>query len=116
MLIESKIKREGGSHIDIAGVDWHFKPQADGAHVCDVTDEDAIAVLLAIPAGFRLVGAQADAAPESAMVLIGDDEQRIDLMTLNKPKLLEFAKGKFKVDAMASAQAIRESIYKQAKS
>jgi hypothetical protein len=122
MLIESKIKREGGSHIDIAGVDWHFKPQADGAHVCDVTDEDAIAVLLAIPAGFRMVTTSSSNASDkaaepapNAMVLIGDDEQRIDLMTLNKPKLLEFAKGKFKVDAMASAQAIRESIYKQAK-
>jgi hypothetical protein len=131
MLIESKIRREGGSHIDIGGTDWHFKPGADGAHVCDVTDEAAIARLLAIPEGFRLVSAapaptaapapvQASATTESApaesgMVLIGDDEQRVDLMELGKKALLAFAKGKFKVDAMASAQAIRESIYQQAK-
>jgi hypothetical protein len=136
MLIESKIRREGGSHIDIAGVDYHFKADTSGVHVCDVTDEAAIARLLAIPEGFRLVSAvlaptaapasgqavaavksapAASAAPESGMVLIGDNEQRVDLMAMNKRELLAFAKDKFKVDAMASAQALRESIYQQAK-
>ena len=138
MLIESKIRREGGSKIDIGGVVYHFAPGADGAHVCDVTDEDALARFLAIPEGFRLVtgvafvpkpDAQPPAAAEvapaptaapaapaapSGMVLIGDDEVRVDLMALSKKELLVFAKGKFKVDAMGSAQSIREAIYKQA--
>lgn len=127
MLIESKIRREGGSKLDIGGVVYHFAPGADGAHVCDVTDEDAIARFLSITEGFRLVSPNgpvvpaatptpaAPAAPVPAgMVLIGDDEVRVDLMALSKKELLVFAKGKFKVDAMGSAQSIREAIYKQA--
>jgi hypothetical protein len=52
MLIESKIKRDGGSKIDIGGVVYHFAPNAAGAHVCEVEDEDAIARFLSIREGF----------------------------------------------------------------
>jgi hypothetical protein len=124
MLIESKLKRKDGSKIDIGGVEYHFKADATGAHVCDVTDEDHLARFLAIPEGFRLVGAveapkaaetseDDDKEPETGLV-ITDGETRVDLMEMGKKALLEFAKGKFKVDAMASAQALRESIFKQA--
>jgi hypothetical protein len=133
MLIESKIKREGGSRITFGGAVYHFAPDASGAHVCEVADEAAIARLLSIPEAYRLVGNKPPAAaakpaadkpegdepgdeePETGMVLKNGD-QSVNLMEMGKKPLMAFAKeAGFKVDAMASAQAIRESIYKQAK-
>jgi len=52
MKIECKNKREGGSVIDIGGVEYHFKPQADGAHVADVAYEEHIERFLSIPEAY----------------------------------------------------------------
>lgn len=54
MQIECKLKREGGSDIDIGGLIYEFRPLPDGAHVADVADEEHIARFLAIPEGYRL--------------------------------------------------------------
>jgi hypothetical protein len=131
--IECKIKRAGGSKIDIGGVDYHFKPTSDaeGApHVCEVKDEEHIARFLEIRDGYKLVGAaEKQPAPDtdagggdgndeedtSRMVIKNGDES-IDLMELGKGKLVAFAKDAgFEIDKTANAQAIREQIYKQAK-
>lgn len=55
MLIQSIIERDGGSDIDIGGVVYRFVPDATGKHVCDVENEGDIAILLAIPEGFKVV-------------------------------------------------------------
>jgi hypothetical protein len=132
--IECKIKRAGGSKIDVGGVVYHFAPtneSAEAPHVCEVKDEDHIATFLAIREGYKLVGAAekpAEAKPSdsgtgegeaeddgSTMVLVNGDD-RIDLMAMGKDKLLKFAaEHKFTVDKKANAQALRESIYTQAK-
>lgn len=39
MDIECKLKREGGSHVDIDEAKYHFAPRKDGAHVAFVKDE-----------------------------------------------------------------------------
>lgn len=54
MLIESKIKRPGGSYIELGGITYHFAPNAEGRHVCEVDNDDHVDRLLAIPEGFRL--------------------------------------------------------------
>lgn len=69
MQIESKIKRPGGSHIDMGSAKYHFAPQADGAHVADVLDEAHQDRLLSITEGFRLY--RPGQAPAPVEVLYG---------------------------------------------
>lgn len=54
MDIESKIKREGGTHVKLGATNYHFAPLADGAHVATVEDEDHIDRFLSITEGYRL--------------------------------------------------------------
>lgn len=50
MLINLKIKRPGGSKVDIDGKQYHFAPNTNGDHVCDVTDKDHIKRFMSIDA------------------------------------------------------------------
>lgn len=54
MKIECKNKREGGSIIDIGGVAYEFKPQADGAHVAEVGNKEHVERFLSIPEAYGL--------------------------------------------------------------
>ena len=54
MKIECKLKREGGSTIDIGGVAYEFKPQADGAHVADVGNKEHAERFLSIPEAYGI--------------------------------------------------------------
>lgn len=60
MKIESKIKRKAGTKVDIDGVDYHFKPQADGAHVCEVSDKKHIQRFLSITEGYQIYDPDGD--------------------------------------------------------
>lgn len=60
MKIECVLHREGGSHIELGGIDYHFEPVADGAHVADVQDEAHIDRFLAIPESFKLYHGKAE--------------------------------------------------------
>ncbi len=53
MLIECKIKRDGGSKVPIGNKEYHFIPLTDGAHVADVQDEDHEARFLSISEAYR---------------------------------------------------------------
>lgn len=54
MKIECKLKRDGGTHVDIDTIKYHFAPQADGAHVADVTEEAHVDRFLSIAEAYRL--------------------------------------------------------------
>lgn len=54
MLIESKIRRKNGSNIDMRGTKYLFAPNAEGAHVAEVKDEEHIALFLAVPEGYKI--------------------------------------------------------------
>ncbi|MDF3073459.1 MAG: hypothetical protein K0S54_1126 [Alphaproteobacteria bacterium] len=54
MDIECKLKREGGTHVELGKIDYHFAPLADGAHVADVQDDEHVARFLSIPEGYRI--------------------------------------------------------------
>lgn len=65
MLIESKLRRPGGSLVTLGETNYRFKPltdDPDAPHVCEVADPDHIEILLNIPHGFRDTSAKA--APE----------------------------------------------------
>lgn len=67
VIIESIIKRKGGSVIPMGGMTYHFQPDDNDRHVATVTDADHIARFLQIAEGFRLLGTTAiPAAPASA--------------------------------------------------
>lgn len=53
-LIESKLHRVGGSVIPLGGIDYHFKPYTDGAHVCEVSNDAHVDRFLSIIEGYRL--------------------------------------------------------------
>lgn len=67
MKIESIIKRANGTRAEIGGTEYHFAPQADGAHVAEVEETEHIERFLAIPEGYRIYR---ESKPEQAQ----DDE------------------------------------------
>lgn len=54
MKIECVLHREGGTHVELDGTDYHFEPLSDGAHVADVAKEAHIDRFLAVPESFKL--------------------------------------------------------------
>ena len=54
MKIESILKRQGGTHAEIGGINYHFELLADGAHVADVTESSHIDTFLSIPEGYKV--------------------------------------------------------------
>lgn len=54
MKIQCKLLREGGTRAEIGGIEYHFEPLADGAHVAEVTDVEHIDRFLAIPEGYKV--------------------------------------------------------------
>jgi hypothetical protein len=80
MDIECKLKREGGTHVDIDRVAYHFAPREDGAHVATVTIEAHQERFLSITDAYRLYRGQAAApAPVAAPVAPVPVQPEIDL-------------------------------------
>lgn len=52
MLIQCKLKRAGGTVIELGDTSYHFKPNDKGDHVAEVTDDDHADTLLAITEGY----------------------------------------------------------------
>jgi hypothetical protein len=70
MDIECKIKREGGTHVDMGSAQYHFTPNDDGAHVAEVLDEAHQDRFLSIPEAYRLYRGTPAAAPVSAPAVV----------------------------------------------
>lgn len=110
MLIQSKLKREGGTIIGLGDIDYHFKDDGKGNHVCEVTDESHIAKLLAITEGFHEAGkkpakqdlllepVESDALPQDPDTWTNKQAnewaKEQNLNPNNKPNLLDFAESK----------------------
>lgn len=54
MKIQCILKREGGTIAEIGGMEYHFEPLADGAHVADVENTEHRDRFLAIAEAYRL--------------------------------------------------------------
>lgn len=80
MDIESKIKREGGTIVDMGTAKYHFAPREDGAHVANVQDEAHADRFLSITEGYRLYRGTAAAPEQNAeqegeqIILLGSDD------------------------------------------
>ena len=72
MLIESLIRRDGGTNVEMTNADgspriYRFAPQvAGGPHICEVADEADVSRLLSITEGYRKVDAIKDVEPPKA--------------------------------------------------
>lgn len=63
MKIETVLIRVGGSHHEIGGTDYHFKPQGnDKRHIADVTNPEHIKRFLSI-VGFQLSAGESAPLP-----------------------------------------------------
>jgi hypothetical protein len=54
MKIECILKRQDGTKAEVGGIEYHFEPLADGAHVAEVADTAHIDRFLAIPEGYKV--------------------------------------------------------------
>ncbi len=53
MKIKCILKRDGGTHVEIDGINYHFTPNDKGDHVADVKDDLAIERLLSIKEAYE---------------------------------------------------------------
>ncbi|UAW00952.1 hypothetical protein [Ralstonia phage RPZH3] len=53
MQIECILKRQGGTKVTLEGVEYHFAPLEDAAHVAEVESEPHCKRLLSIPEAYQ---------------------------------------------------------------
>ena len=70
MKIQCILKREGGSVVDIGGIQYHFEPVADGAHVAEVSDEAHIDRFLSIADAYKVYHGSEE--PKGQPTVIGE--------------------------------------------
>lgn len=56
MKIESLLRRKGGTKVTLDGIEYHFKPDAEGREFADVPNEKHIGIFVSIPEGYRKAG------------------------------------------------------------
>lgn len=54
MKVQCVLAREGGTKAEIGGIEYHFEPLADGAHVAEVENEAHIDRFLGIPEAYKV--------------------------------------------------------------
>jgi len=54
MKIQCIAQRDGGSKVDIDGIEYHFEPLADGCHVADIEDTKHQDRFLGLSEGYKL--------------------------------------------------------------
>lgn len=84
MIIESIIKRDPPTEIELDGTVYKFKPDERGRHVADVTDKHHIARLLSIPEGYQL--ADDEALPKSVQAEL--DRELEERNKIQQPQVL----------------------------
>jgi hypothetical protein len=87
MKILLKLKREGGSNIDLGNKKYHFKPNEKGHHVAEVSDPAHIKRLLSIPGYHPYDGTEPDddapvAAPAETVTA---DDAKLDVVDDDDP-------------------------------
>ena len=68
MQIESIIRRKNGTRVTLDSTEYHFTPNAEGAHVADVENDAHIQRFLSVSEGFKIYRtAKVDKQPESVL-------------------------------------------------
>ena len=70
MKIQCILNREGGTVVDIGGIEYHFEPVADGAHVAEVSEEAHIDRFLSISDAYNVY--HGDETPTGEPKVIGE--------------------------------------------
>lgn len=87
MKIECILKRPGGTRADIGGIEYHFAPQADGAHVAEVADKAHVQRFLGIADAYRIYEVeQTDPKDLDADGDIDEADERIALVAEYRQK------------------------------
>ncbi len=76
MKIECKLKRAGGTIAELEGVEYHFAPQSDGAHVVEIENVEHIERFLSIPSAYGIYGVSR--APVQAEEKVETPDEEID--------------------------------------
>lgn len=107
MKIESIIKRDPPTEIDLDGIVYKFQPDKHGRHVAEVTDKHHIARLLSISEGYQLADdeplpqavqtelqreVEERTNPMSQPVLTPDDSQALKGSTVH-PEVIDLGNG-----------------------
>lgn len=111
--IECKLIREGGTFVQIGTNEYHFAPQADGAHVAQVTDEEHADIFLGIPEGYRRYRGAVKPAPVEAPAApvepVEEPAEALTTMLATEPEAPAAP-----VDERAELAAKYESLYGEA--
>lgn len=99
MKIECILKREGGSKVEIGSTEYHFAPQADGAHVAEVSNNGHIQRFLSIPEGYRIYG-EPDEQEGDPDADTGADDERASLVAEYEAKFNRKPHHKASVDTI----------------
>ena len=79
MKIECKLKRAGGTIAELEGVEYHFAPQDDGAHVVEIENVEHIERFLSIPSAYGIYGVSRQAAaPAQAEEKVETPDEEIE--------------------------------------
>lgn len=70
MKIQCILERNGGSRINLGGLEYHFEPLEDGAHVAEVTIEEHIDRFLSIAESFRVY--HGNGSPKGMPIQVGE--------------------------------------------
>lgn len=105
MKIQTTLIREGGTHVKLGDMDYHFAPQEDGAHVATVTDEDDAAELLKHPEGYRVYKPKSSGAQPTEED-ISAAQERDKVMADYKAKFGKFPPGMPKINLDKVREAI----------
>jgi hypothetical protein len=54
MKIQNILQRDGGTKVELGGIEYHFEPLNDGCHVAEVEDKAHVDRFLAIPEAYKL--------------------------------------------------------------
>lgn len=125
VVIKCKLKRAGGSKIELFGKTYHFKPDEkqkddpEAAHVCAVPATEAAAIyrFLQIKEGYELADPSAELPPKPKAdpgqtignekpkdpikdkpIIISDGEKEINLTELSPEELRVLARDTFKIN------------------
>jgi hypothetical protein len=90
MLIESKLKREGGTLVTLGEEEYHFQDNGKGNHVCEVKDEAHIAKFLSIKEGYFEHGKKP--AKEPVVIPVDDKGEVKDPEQWTNKQLNDWAK------------------------
>lgn len=109
MKIRCKLERADGTQVKLDETDYDFQPNAANAHVCEVTDKEHIARLLAIPEAYELYDPTAPIVRELPAVAPQPTEaptpSPVDYTKFTRKKLDKAYKDKFGKKPAAGAKA-----------